>query len=234
MAIRPVFRVGKENNKENSVNVIECEFKWFSGFAKSQKQKSIYELHKSYLEKEGEEKKVLEISSSSPDELGIKLSAFNLMIKDKNNEDMFSVESLFQSCKKFENGGPYKDIRNKNSRDAKKDERNKNSGDLICFVHKGREWPLEPKTIFYDWIYMNALNQNVELKKEMVKYDAFTDIEFNPKKSINCQARSAALYVWLFRNNLIEKVMKSEEEYLKFFLPTTNIAKTYTQLEFDL
>ncbi len=28
---------------------------------------------------------------------------------------------------------------------------------------------------------MNALNQHNDLKDEIIKYDAFTDIEFNPK-----------------------------------------------------
>lgn len=229
MAIRPVFQVGK--GKNISVNVINCEFKWHSGFAKSQKQKSIYDLHKSYLE-ENKNNKILEISSSSIDELGIKLSAFNLMIKNQNNDEICSVESLFQSCKKFEKGGPYKDITTKNSRDAKKDVRLKNSGDLVCFYYKNEEWPLEPKTLFYDWIYMNTLNQHKDLKEEIIKYDAFTDIEFNPKKSINCQARSAALYVWLFRNGMVEKVLSSDTEYRKFFGGYSN--KNNTQLEIDL
>lgn len=229
MANRPVFQVGK--GKNISVNVIDCVFKWYSGFAKSQKQKSIYDLHKSYLY-ENKDDKVLEVSSSSPDELGIKLSAFNLMIKKANNEDVCSVESLFQSCKKFENGGPYKDITTKNSRDAKKDTRLKNSGDLVCFYYKNEEWSLEPKTLFYDWIYMNTLNQHEDLKEEIIKYDAFTDIEFNPKKSINCQARSAALYVWLFRNNMADKVLSSTKEYKEFFCASTG--ENDTQLEIDL
>ena len=28
-----------------------------------------------------------------------------------------------------------------------------------------------------------------------MEFDAFTDIEFNPNKSLNCQARAAALFV---------------------------------------
>ena len=79
---------------------------------------------------------------------------------------------------------------------------------------------------------MNALNQHNDLKDEIIKYDAFTDIEFNPKKSINCQARSAALYVWLFRNNMLDKVLSSDKEYKNFFADYTNI--NVTQLEIHL
>jgi len=34
-------------------------------------------------------------------------------------------------------------------------------------------------------------------------YDTFTDIEFNPKRSFNCQARSCALFVALARKGLL-------------------------------
>ncbi|WP_295671641.1 extracellular solute-binding protein [uncultured Haemophilus sp.] len=71
-----------------------------------------------------------------------------------------------------------------------------------------------------------------KLKSEIVKYDAFTDIEFNPKKSINCQARSAALYVWLFRNNMIDKVLKSRESYMEFFCDS--LGNDETQLKIDM
>lgn len=40
-----------------------------------------------------------------------------------------------------------------------------------------------------------GLNQNPKLAKELLKFNAFTDIEFNPKKSYNCQAYTAALYI---------------------------------------
>ena len=41
---------------------------------------------------------------------------------------------------------------------------------------------LNPKTIFYDWLYINAVLENPLLAAELLKYNAFTDIEFNPKK----------------------------------------------------
>lgn len=211
MAIRPVFEIGEDK----FVNIIECDFKWYSGFAKSQKQKSILDLHSKYLTN-NKEKKVLEISTSSTQILGVKLSAFNLMIKNKDNEDICSVESLFQSCKKFENGGPYKDIIHKSSIEAKKDMRLKTSGDLVSFNYKGEDWPIEPKTLFYDWIYINTLNQYDDLKKEVLKYDAFTDIEFNPKKSFSCQARSAALFVWLERRKILNDIISSKDRYISF------------------
>ena len=37
-------------------------------------------------------------------------------------------------------------------------------------------------------------------------YDGFTDIVYNPNKSVGCQARSAALYVGLTRAGLLDGV----------------------------
>lgn len=209
MAKRHVYRVSNKIN--NYVEEVDVEFTWYPGFAISQKQRSIRDLHEKYLDLYSNDK-ILEISSKSENEIGVKLSAFNLMITSNDNR-VFSVESAFQSSKKFELGGPYLDILDKTSREAKKDERLKKSGNLIAFQFYGKEWPLEPKTIFYDWLYVRAVYKNKELSEEIVKFDAFTDIEFNPEKSINCQARSAALFVCLHRRGLLDLAMKSIDEY---------------------
>ncbi len=49
---------------------------------------------------------------------------------------------------------------------------------------------------------------------QILDYTAFTDIEFNPKKSINCQARSCALYVSLARKELLDIALESKESFL--------------------
>ena len=89
-------------------------------------------------------------------------------------------------------------------KEAKKDERIRNSGKIVIFCLDGEEWPLEPKTLFYDYIYIKALVQNYGLDLDLSKYDWFTDIEFNPRKSINCQARSVTIYKLLKINNNFE------------------------------
>lgn len=211
MAKRSVYRVNNLN--KDYIEEVEVEFKWYSGFSISQKQKSIRSLHNSYSKLYINDK-LLEISSKSENNLGVKLSAFNLMIYTKDNK-IFSVESAFQASKKFELGGPYLDILNKTSKEAKKDDRLKNSGNLICFEFYGKKWPLEPKTAFYDWLYIRALYRNNELSYKILDYNAFSDIEFNPNKSINCQARSAALFVALNRRGLLDKAMRSITDYFE-------------------
>ncbi|EOU1691242.1 hypothetical protein M1Z64_001348 [Clostridium perfringens] len=230
MAKRKVYRVNLTN--KNFVDKIDIEFEWSPGFAQIQKQKNIKSLHNNY-NKIYSQDKLLEISSKSNDKLGVNLSAFNLTFTTIKKNNTFSVECAFQSSKKFEFGGPYKDLLEKDSKSAKKDIRLKNSGKLISFVFFNQEWPLEPKTLFYDWLYMNALYKKINLYKEVLNFDAFTDIEFNENKSINCQAYSVALFVSLYKRGLLDVAMKSPDNYKKIILQNSNESiknNTVTQL----
>ena len=74
---------------------------------------------------------------------------------------------------------------------------------------------MEPKTAFYDWLYINALLQKREALASLCRYIAFTDIEFAPDRSINCQARSCALFVALTTANLLDEAMSSAAAFVK-------------------
>lgn len=213
MAQRPLYIPQLEN--EFLVKTEMVEFKYHSGFSVVQKQKSIDELHNSIQEKYGFDK-ILEVSSKSKEDLGVALSAFNLMITDKGTKERYSVECAFQSSKIFENGGAYTDLLKATSKQAKKDERLRNSGKLIGFEFRSTKWQLNPLTAFYDWLYVNTLNQNIQYHNELMRYQAFTDIEFNPKKSINCQAYSIAMFVALAKRNLLENI-RNPDNFLKFY-----------------
>ncbi|MBM7717448.1 hypothetical protein QRD87_19855 [Bacillus altitudinis] len=218
MAKRPVFIASKDKN--NYVMEKDINFEWFPGFSVSQKQKSIDSFHDN-VRKYDDSLRLLEVSSKSKDELGVALSAFNLKITTKSGKE-FSVETAFQASKVFQNGGPFLDLYEKTSKDAKKDMRIKNSGDLIYFQFFNRRWELEPKTLFYDWLYINALALNKRLAEKVVEYNAFTDIEFNPQKSINCQAKSVALYVSLYKANLLDEALESVDKYKQIITQPLN------------
>ncbi|HFE9867731.1 DUF6977 family protein [Acinetobacter baumannii] len=211
MATRPVFIPIFES--DSLVKKDSIDFQYYSGFSVGQKQKSIVSLHEAIYEKYGF-KNILEVSSKSQDQLGIDLSAFNLMIFDKKSNKKFSVECAFQSSKVFEQGGPFIDLLDRTSKEAKKDQRLKESGELLKFVFYDREWDLLPRTAFYDWLYINALNANPQYHEELSQYEAFTDIEFNPEKSINCQANSIAMFLSLKQKGLLDQV-KNQETFLK-------------------
>lgn len=182
--------------------------------AKSQSQKSIASLH-AEAQRILHVERVLEISSKSPDELGVSLSAFNLMIKTVKHEREFSLECAYQASKVFERGGPFTDLLNARSIDAKRDPRLTQNGRLIKFHFYGTDWDLQPRTAFYDWLYINALHKQPELAEQVLGYRAFSDIAFNPERSINCQAYAAALYVSLHeRGMLTEDLLKNQKNYL--------------------
>lgn len=213
MAKRPVFvplMDGKRYVLERYV-----DFQWHSGFAKSQKQKSIRELHEMAL-REYAVKHPLEVSSKSEDPLGVALSSFNLKFTTKKGRRL-TVEAAFQGSKVFEFGGPFVDIFDFTPMDAKRDERLKTNGRLTKFSFFGCDWELEPKTAFYDWLYINALLKNDDLIPLITDRDGFTDIEFNPEKSINCQARSAALFCALYHSDRLEFALESHENFVGLY-----------------
>ena len=209
MANRPIFT--PDFNGFPYVETVDIEFKWYSGFAKSQMQKTIVSLHEA-AEKQGIAP-VLEISRKSASRLGVSLSAFILTLETPRGQKM-SVECAYQGSKVFENGGPYHDLYSVSSRSAKTDDRLRNSGKLIAFNFCGEDFPIEPKTAFYDWLYITALCQKKkDLMQQLESFLGFSDIVFNPNRSLNCQARAAALFVSLSKNGLIDEQIFSDKDY---------------------
>jgi hypothetical protein len=149
---------------------------------------------------------VLELSSKSGNKLSFPLSPFSLKITDEHDGNQYSVENAFQSSMVFEDGGPYIDLLTAPPRQARKDERLMTSGELIGYNYFGMEWGTEPLTVFYDWLYVNALKQNPQLHEEVIQYQAFTDITFNPKKSIHSAAYALALFVALNKREMLDNV----------------------------
>ncbi|RBQ29814.1 DarT1-associated NADAR antitoxin family protein [Aliarcobacter vitoriensis] len=210
MARRPIFI---PNINGNQLFIEEnIDFNWFSGFAISQKQKSIESLHKKAYEKGYE--KLLEVSSKSSELLGQRLSAFSLEIETMNYGKI-SVECAFQGSKVFKGNKQYPEIYTKTSIEAKRFHKLNSSGELIGFRFEDEEWELEPKSAFYDWLYIKALYPHKDFLKKLYKYQAFTDIEFNPAKSINCQARTCAIIVSLLKRDLYDEAMSSKKRFIE-------------------
>lgn len=208
MATRPVFLPvsGAPFVREQVIS-----FKWHAGMARSQAQKSIEELHASagdlgLLP-------LLEISSKGSNPLGIKLSAFNLTFRAPDGT-VLSVESAYQGSKVFRNGDHYPDLYRAGSRDAKLDERVKGRSDIAHFDFFGQQWPGQPMTAFYDWLYLQALAQHPDLLSELERYAGFTDIAFNPQRSAACQARCAAMSVGLRRAGLWAGAVSGQRDFL--------------------
>lgn len=191
------------------------EFQWFPGFAAVQKQRSVASLHEQ-VDAAGLGP-VLEASRRSSSDLGRGLSAFNMQFNSAVAGQRVSVEEAFQGSKVFRDGGPYVDLLGKGPREAKRDPRLKESGPLVGFRYGDEEWGLVPQTAFYDWLYLNSILVNGRVTDGICEFNAFTDIEFNPQKSKNCQAHSVALAVWMLRTGMDETLPIEPATFLRKF-----------------
>ncbi len=212
MASRPIFIA--EPDGPTLVRKVNIEFTWFPGMYPASRKKSMHSLHEA-ARKDSCRKQILEVSRMSEEDLGQNLSAFKLKVDVSNRCRKVPLECVFQASKVFEKGGPFEDLLDKNPVGAKRDLRLQESGPLIRFYYEDKEWDKDPKTFFYNWIYMKALHQHGDLASKVKDYEIFTDISFNPKKSYNCQAEAVARYVALTRRNEIDEMLNFPDKLKK-------------------
>jgi hypothetical protein len=209
MAERPIFLPVPD--EPELVKELNLRLTWHSGFAPVQKQKNVASLHAAAAA--AGFAPLLEVSSKSTEKVGRHLSAFHLKVRGRHGE--MPLECAFQGSKVFERGGPFVDLYRADVIDAKRDSRLKEFGRLIGFDFEGIRFPLEPRTAFYDWLYINAIYPHRDwLLSRLNRYAGFTDIEFNPERSVNCQARSCALFVSLMSKELLDKAVESPEAFI--------------------
>lgn len=195
MATRPVFLSNGQSGSYPSIKEIHIDFEWYPGFSVAQKQKSIASLHSSIINST-DLQRPLEISSKSITPLGVSLSAFNLQLRFKCDPPLnASVETVYQGSKRYANQKREDmDRYFLPPREARKRAREYEASLPLTGWSVGDYYfDLSSGTEFYDWLYLGALYQQRDLLQQLIQYDCFTDIEFNPKKSLACQARSAAL-----------------------------------------
>jgi Family of unknown function (DUF6977) len=209
MAERPVF-IPLHGSRE-LVKEAYFDIKWHPGFSPVQKKKNVAALHEAAAR--SGYSPLLEISSKSEEKLGQHLSAFHLKVPVRDAREI-TLEAAFQGSKVFEKAGPFTDLYSAEGREAKRDPRLQESGKLTGFTFNGFSFPLEPKTIFYDWLYVNSIYPHREWLERLYKYAGFTDIEFNPSRSINCQARSCALFVSLMKNSKLQEAVQSPHSFI--------------------
>jgi len=206
MATKMCFKVNEKKVFDEEV----IAFTYVKGMAFSQKVKNVLSFHLSIQER-FPSARILEISTKSSNPLGVALSAFNLTL------DGYPIECLYHSSKMFEDGTCFEFLKDYSPRDVKRYLRENAPGALKCYRFNGKEISLETRTLFYDYIYIKALMQHPELSTALIDYDLFTDIEFNEKKGLNCQARSCAIYSYMLRTGTVYKYMCSMESFEKIY-----------------
>jgi len=217
MAERPVFFPSTEGTR--LVREVYFDFHWNPGFAPVQKKKNVVALHESAAAKGYSP--LLEVSTKSEEKLGQRLSAFNLKVASKQHGEI-SLESAYQGSKVFERGGPFTELYPVDAREARKDPRVRDSGRIIEFHFEDVTFPTEPKTAFYDWLYSRAIFPHREFLRRLETYAGFTDIEFNPERSLNCQARSCAIFVAMMKRGILERSQESPAQFIAALRPESS------------
>lgn len=195
------------------------EFEWFPGFAAVQKQRSIASLHRAALAQLGITR-ILEVSTKSQHAVGVRLSAFNLQVEVDGEPSPVLLEAAFQGSKVFRSRDPLTHLyKMSDGREVKRFMRSLPDDELVGFRFAGHDWPLIPRTAFYDWLYLNSLRRLVhedrDLERALHGFDAFTDIEFNPGQSFSCQARSCALYLALERSETLASALANPGAFIE-------------------
>ncbi len=208
MAQRPVFIAS--DGGPPYVEELTVDFTWFAGMAVTRKQMSIESLHRA-ARRDHDIHPILEVSSRSSDPLGRALSAFSLTLELGDGRET-TVESAFQGSKVFSGGGPFVDLYDSDGSTARRDPRIRESGDLIGFEFDGQPCPTNPVHGFYEWLYNLGLERSEVDDAELMRYAGFTDIEFNPRRSWNCQARAVAR-----RQGMLRAGLKPTDDRSAFF-----------------
>ena len=213
MAQRPVFLPVYRGSQLVEERILSIT--WAPGFSETQKRRNINSLH-SEARRQGLTR-VLEISSKSDTKVGQRLSAFSLKIH--LDAGSFPLESVYQGSKVFHQSGPFAQVFEMTPRDAKKYIRSRECGRLTEFRLLGRSYPLTPKNAFYDWLYIRSLRDHSDWIEQNVHYDAFTDIEFNPVKQVNCQARAFSEYLSLVKRGTLNAAADDFDYFATLLAP---------------
>ena len=102
-----------------------------------------------------------------------------------------------------------------------------NNNHITLFKYKDIEFPNYPIGMYYDYLYMCALYQHNDLREELFNYDYFTDIEFNPNKSKNTQARAAAIFKTLEYNNETRSLLLHMKDFQDYYYVKQHEINTY-------
>lgn len=215
VATRPVFI---HDPVDPGGNELLVDFVWHPGFSVAQKQRSIEALHAAAIEALGGGP-LLEVSTKSPVRLGQRLSAFNLRLHS-DEHGWLSVEAAYQGSKVFVESGQYPELYGiRGGADIKRIIGQRGGEAIVGFRFEGRDWPLEPTTAFYDWLYLRALidlgTDDPSALAELATFVGFTDIEFNPKRSLSCQARSCALFVSLTGQGTVSEYVRDPDAFIE-------------------
>jgi len=228
-AIRPVFAPGVD--ADVPVITHRVHFEWHPGLAPERQRLCIDSLHAAAAGVLPPGHRVMEVSSRSREWAGRCLSAFNLSIR-LPGVGTVPLESAYQCAKVFADGGPFPGWLDLPPASLRRRLSGFDSRSLRGFSLLGVEWPLEPPTLFYDWLYAHSVAARPDLLELASRQHAFTDIAFNPKRSLACQAMALARAVFLHRRGLLDAALASPEAFCSLGFPAAESDPHQPELPF--
>lgn len=212
MAHRPIFIAG--NLTGPLFKEVSIQFKWHPGLAASQRRKCVHSLHEAAKDIGCPD--ILEVSTKSGHELGRRLSAFRLDVS--LSQIKTKIECMYQGAKVFEKGGPFPELFKAKPIEAKRFFKQKDLGLIKWFDVGGTLYENLPFHAFYDWLFLRALSQHQDFLREgLAPFSGFSDIEFNPARSINTQARTIAIIKTLIARRELDRCAE-DYNYFRSFL----------------
>ena len=221
-AVRPVFQPG--NCARDPVMTLNVRFRWYPGLARTQQQQSIEALHEQTRNQHPELGEMLEVSSRASQSIGRALSAFNLSLR-LPGVGLVALESAYQCAKVHAHGGPWPEMMTLDPMTVRRRLTTYRDSPLCGFRLLGQDWPLEPCSLFYDWLYAHALRSHPGLLEQAREFAAFTDIAFNPKRSLACQASALARVMFLVERGRLDQALASPDSFRLLAFPATASAQ---------
>jgi len=215
-AQRPVFVSGEDPVRP--VSAYTLRFQWYPGCSLAQKRRCIDSLHDRVRADLTGVERIMEVSRSSVDRAGRALSAFNLALQVPD-AGRVTVECAYQCAKVFHSGGPFPEWLGLPPDTVRRRLAGHSATSFQGFHLLGRDWPTEPDTLFYDWLYARALLENPELMEKALAFQAYSDIAFNPRRSRACQARALARAVSLHRGGILKRALRSPDSFAELGFP---------------
>lgn len=168
---------------------LEVDFAWIPCLNNICRSKCIMNLL-TKLDELYSEIKALDVSYISGNEKGVILSSLEKPIT-LTSEGTVPVESFYPSSKLFNHINPNYLMLDAYAVYAK--DVLSMTVDNTYYLFDNKKYATDVLPFFYDWLFCQALNQNMEFALRLLNFDAYCSI-MSPVKSIKCEARAAAIY----------------------------------------
>ena len=185
-------------------------YEWFAGGNTDleEKQNRVKSLHNNF-NLYRPDFKLLEISSISPQPLGVQVSGLRLRDSKGN-----LIEGVYKGSIDYE-GGQLEDLYYvETAREALTDKRGHELGLFSHYNLYGKRVPTEPITLMRYWLWCDAVYSQKNLLERVLEYNGFTTYFSRPSRDyFGTYPEAASLLVALNTRGTVDEAMKNIESF---------------------